>query len=65
MLRWSAQELATKAGVGVSTVQRMENAVGVPSASGKNLEAVQRALESAGVAFTNGGAPGVQLRHRE
>ena len=65
MLRWSAQKLATKAGVGVSTVQRMENAVGVPSASGKNLEAVQRALEAGGVAFTNGGEPGVKLRRRE
>ncbi len=65
MLRWSAQELATKAGVGVSTVQRMENAVGVPSASGKNLDAVQRALEAGGVTFTNGDEPGVKLRRRE
>ncbi len=65
MLRWSAQKLATKAGVGVSTVQRMENAVGVPSASGKNLDAVQRALEAGGVTFTNGDEPGVKLRRRE
>jgi hypothetical protein len=40
----------------------MENAKGVPSASGKNLEAVQRALERAGVEFTNGDAPGVRLK---
>ncbi len=65
MLRWSAQKLATKAGLGVSTVQRMENAVGVPSASGKNLDAVQRALEAGGVTFTNGDEPGVKLRRRE
>ena len=65
MLRWSAQKLATKAGVGVSTVQRMENAVGVPSASGKNLYAVQRALESGGVTFTDGDQPGVKLQRRE
>ena len=65
MLRWSAQELATKAGVGVSTVQRMENAVGVPTASGKNLDAVQRALESGGVAFIDGDEPGVQLRRHK
>ena len=65
MLRWSSQKLATKAGVGVSTVQRMENAVGVPSASGKNLDAVQRALEAGGVTFTNGDEPGVKLRRRE
>ena len=65
MLRWSAQELATKAGVGVSTVQRMENAVGVPSASGKNLDAVQRALETGGVIFIDGAEPGVKLRRHE
>jgi hypothetical protein len=41
----------------------MENAFGVPSASGKNLAAVQRALESAGVVFisANGGGAGVRL----
>jgi transcriptional regulator with XRE-family HTH domain len=66
LLRWSAQDLAGKAGIGISTVQRMENAEGVPSASGKNLEAVQRALERAGVEFIteNGGGPGVRLKKR-
>jgi len=66
LLRWSAQDLAGKAGIGISTVQRMENADGVPSASGKNLEAVQRALERAGVEFIteNGGGPGVRLKKR-
>jgi transcriptional regulator with XRE-family HTH domain len=64
LLRWSAQELAEKADVGISTVQRMENAEGVPSASGKNLEAVERALRVAGVVFidSNGDGPGVRLR---
>lgn len=64
LVRWSAQELADKAGVGISTVQRMENAEGVPSASGKNLAAIQQALEAAGVIFiaSNGEGPGVRLR---
>ena len=31
----------------------------------ETLRRVQRALETAGVAFTNGGEPGVKLRHRE
>jgi ribosome-binding protein aMBF1 (putative translation factor) len=67
LLRWSATDLAAKAAVGISTVQRMENAEGVPSASGKNLEAVQRALETAGVIFIdqNGHGPGVRLRDRQ
>ena len=64
LLRWSAQDLAGKAGIGISTVQRMENAEGVPSASGKNLEAVQRTLERAGVEFTNGDSPGVRLKRK-
>ncbi len=62
LLRWSAQELATNAELGISTVQRMEGAEGVPSASGRNLEAVQRILEAGGVEFTNGDAPGVRLK---
>ena len=64
LLRWSAQDLANKADIGISTVQRMENAKGVPSASGKNLEAVQRTFERAGVEFTNSEAPGVRLRKK-
>lgn len=64
LLRWSAQELASRAGVGVSTVQRMENAEGVPQASGKNIDAVQRALETAGVVFIDGEEPGVKLARR-
>jgi transcriptional regulator with XRE-family HTH domain len=67
LLRWSAQELAEKAEVGISTVQRMENAEGVPSASGKNLDAVERTLMTAGVDFIaeNGGGAGVRLRDRQ
>jgi hypothetical protein len=29
-----------------------------------NVQAVQRALEAAGVEFTNGGEPGVKLRRK-
>lgn len=67
LLRWSAQKLADAADLGLSTVQRMENFDGVPSASGKNLDAVQRVLASAGVEFIdqNGGGPGVRLRDRQ
>ena len=64
LLRWSAQELADKAEIGISTVQRMEKAEGVPAASGKNLEAVQRSFERAGVEFTNGDSPGVRIRKK-
>ena len=63
--RSSGAQAAANSGVGISTVQRMEGAEGVPSASARNLEAVQRALEAAGVEFTNGDAPGVRLKKRE
>ena len=64
LVRWSAAELAKQAGLGVSTIQRMEKSDGVPSASASNLAAVQKALETGGVAFIpeNGGGPGVRLK---
>ncbi len=63
LLRWSAQKLAEEVGLGISTIQRMEAALGVPRASARNLDAVQRILEAAGVVFidANGGGPGVRL----
>ena len=66
MLRWSAEKLAKEAGVSWPTIQRMEAADGVPSSISKNLQAVQRTLEDAGIVFIdeNGGGVGVRLRDR-
>ena len=66
LLRWSAQDLAVKSAVGLSTVQRMERATGVPAALGKNIAAIQRTLEAAGVEFIDigNGGPGVRLKTR-
>ena len=66
-LRWSVEQLARRAGIGISTVQRMEASEEVPAASAKNLDAVRRALESAGMVFIeeNGGGAGVRLAKRE
>lgn len=50
-LKWTAKELAQKAGVGISTVQRMEAEDGIPTASARNVQAVQAALENAGISF--------------
>jgi transcriptional regulator with XRE-family HTH domain len=63
-VRWSAAELATKAGVGVSTVKRAEADDGVPPVNQPNLAAIRTALETAGVIFVaeNGEGPGVRLR---
>ena len=62
-LNWSVAELAKRAGVGISTVRRMESFDGVPPSIALNIEAVQRTLEAEGVEFipANGGGPGVRL----
>jgi transcriptional regulator with XRE-family HTH domain len=62
-LRWSAKELADKAGVAESTIKRMEQNEGFPIARGANIEAVYRTLVDAGIVFVpeNGGGVGIRL----
>lgn len=64
MLRWTAQRLADEAELGISTVLRMEAAEDVPSASGRNLEAVQRCFEAAGIAFIEDDGRGIGVKFR-
>jgi len=63
LLRWSARELAARAAVHLTTIQRMENRRGVLRGRIATLQKVQAALEAAGVEFTEPrrGAPGVRL----
>jgi transcriptional regulator with XRE-family HTH domain len=63
-LRWSAKELADRAGVAESTIKRMEQDEGFPIARGANIEAVYRTLAEAGIIFLpeNGGGVGIRLR---
>ncbi len=62
LIDWSQIQLAKVAGVGISTIADFERGRRTPI--GNNLGAIQRALESAGIEFTNGEAPGVRLRKR-
>ncbi len=65
LLRWSARELAGRAGVHIATVQRMERGNGPVQGTVECLRKVQNALEDAGVAFTTqNGDPGVRLHNR-
>jgi len=66
LLRWSAQELADGAGIGVATVRRSEAESGPVSATQANQNAMRVALEKAGIEFIpeNGGGAGVRLRER-
>ena len=66
ILRWKAVELAEKAGVGLSTVQRAEQADGPVTMMRANMDAIRRTLEEAGIQFIpeNGGGAGVRLKER-
>jgi hypothetical protein len=66
LLRWSAEDLAREASLGLATIRRAESAEGETSMTAANDLGVRRILESAGVEFIdeNGGGPGVRLRNR-
>ena len=63
MLRWTAQDLADAAGVGITTIRRLDVMDGVPIVNIKTLQAIKMALEYAGVEFvgTPDDRPGVRL----
>nr|WP_314070729.1 helix-turn-helix transcriptional regulator [uncultured Roseococcus sp.] len=62
LVDWSQSKLAEEAGVSLSTVKDFE--AGRRSPIPASLEAIQRAIEAAGVIFVaeNGEGPGVRLR---
>ena len=66
LLRWSAEDLARAAALGLATIKRAEGAESETSMTTANDLAVRRALEAAGVEFIdeNGGGAGVRLRKR-
>jgi transcriptional regulator with XRE-family HTH domain len=58
-LNLGVRDLAEAAQVSTNTVTRLE--AGEPLKP-RTVKAIQRALEAAGVEFTNGGQPGVRLK---
>ncbi len=65
LLRWSARELAERAGVNISTIQRIERSDGTIRATARTVAKVERALEAEGVDFlSDNGGPGVRLKQR-
>ncbi len=62
MVKWSQQDLARASGVSLPTIKRMEGSDGPIRSITENVWKVQRALEAAGVEFTDDDAPGVRLR---
>jgi transcriptional regulator with XRE-family HTH domain len=62
LLRWEQRHLAAASSVSLPTVKRLESRPGILAAHSLTVVALKRALESAGVEFTNGDQPGVRLR---
>jgi len=62
-LGWTQQKLADQAKVGLSTLRDFEGRRRKPIAN--NLAAIKRALEAAGVEFTDGDVPGVRMRKKK
>lgn len=63
LLRWSARELAERAELHITTVQRMEKGSGAVSGNMRSIRRVQESLEKAGIEFLDDiDGPGVRLR---
>ena len=62
LIGWTARELAEKAGIGFSTLIRLESVVGVPASHVKTLEAIKRAFEGAGLEFIGTPEAGAGVR---
>jgi transcriptional regulator with XRE-family HTH domain len=60
LLKWNQEDLASVAAVSSVTVRNFENEKSTPQRA--TLAMMQRALEAAGVEFTNGDQPGVRLK---
>jgi transcriptional regulator with XRE-family HTH domain len=62
LLKWSQEGLWLEAGVGPTTLKNFETGQSRPSVL--SVTTIQRALEAAGVEFTNGGKSGVRLKEK-
>jgi transcriptional regulator with XRE-family HTH domain len=62
LLSWSQERLAEASGVSLPTIKRLEPGDGSLPTKVETMEKLHRALEAAGVEFTNGDEPGVKLK---
>ena len=61
-LNWSLEDLAKAAGVHRNTISNYET--GKYGGDPETLAKMRKALEAAGIEFTNGDAPGVRLKKK-
>jgi transcriptional regulator with XRE-family HTH domain len=62
LLRWEQKDLASASGVSLPSIKRLETKPGPLAALPATSADLQRALEEAGVEFTNGDQPGVRMK---
>jgi transcriptional regulator with XRE-family HTH domain len=67
LLGWSQDELATRSGISVPTIKRLEAADGEIGGRTETREAVIAALKEAGIEFIpeNGGGAGLRIAKRQ
>jgi transcriptional regulator with XRE-family HTH domain len=65
LVAWSQEKLAEASGVSLPTIKRLEPGDGVLPTKVETMQKLQRALEAAGVEFTNGGQPGVRMKRTD
>ncbi len=61
LLAWSQETLAERSGVSIPTIKRLEAEDGTLGGRAETSEKIRKALQAAGIEFTNGDAPGVRL----
>ena len=61
LLRWDQRDLADASSVSLATIKRLEAKPGGLAAHASTVAALVKALETAGIEFTNGDRPGVRL----
>ena len=64
LLGWSQDDLAARSGVSQPTIKRLEAEGGELGGRAETGEKIRRALQKAGIEFTNGDGPGVRLRKK-
>jgi transcriptional regulator with XRE-family HTH domain len=62
LLGWSQSELAREAGIGLATLQRIEQNEGVVKGNFATVLKIQNALERAGIHFTDDGVGEIGVR---
>jgi len=62
LLGWSQTKLARSAGIGLATLQRIEQSDGILKGNSATVLKIQRVLEGAGISFTDDAAGEIGVR---